>query len=44
MCHGSRVERPLSFTANAQNGALGEKSVHPHPSKTFSHAKTTVPV
>lgn len=44
MCHSCSVKRSFPIAANAQNGALGEKSIHSHPAKTFGDAKTTVSI
>jgi hypothetical protein len=44
MCYGCSAERSFPITANTQNGALGEKSIHSYPATTFGDAETTVSI
>jgi len=44
MRDGGGAQRPLPVAANAQNGAVGEARVHPHPSATAGDASAAVPV
>lgn len=40
MRDSSRAERPFSFAADSQDVSVGEKGVHPHPSKTTCYEET----
>lgn len=44
MRDGSGIERSLPFASNAQDGAVGEASVYPHPAATAVHEAAAVQV
>lgn len=44
MRYRGRPQRPLPFTADAQNGTLGEASFHTHSTATSSHEEAAVQV
>jgi len=42
MRYRGRPQRSLPFTADAQNGTLGEEGLHTHPSAPLSHEEAPI--
>ena len=36
------AKRPLSFSSNPQDGAVGQAGLHSHPAQTSDHEATTI--
>lgn len=44
MCDRGGTQRTLPVSSNAQNGAVGQKGIYPHPAQTPGNAQAAVPV